>query len=210
MIGLWRFHRKLIWVVLCSGLFLCWPLWAEAAEYETGDLIFQQSRSSQSFAIQQATRSHYSHMGMIVMRDGAAFVLEAAAKVRYRPLAEWIALGERGHYVVRRLRKDMALDAPARQQLVATGEGFLGKPYDLLFVWSDEEIYRSELVWKIYQRSLNIEIGALQPLREFDLQAPIVQEKMRERYGDIIPWDELVISPAAMFESEFLIVVEDR
>jgi len=210
MIGLRRFYHHLIGVALYSGLFLCWPLWAGATGYETGDLIFQQSRSSQSLAIQQATRSRYSHMGMIVIRDGVAFVVEAAAKVRYRPLAEWIAQGERGHYVVKRLRPDMALDADAQQQLAATAEGFVGKSYDLLFAWSDEDIYCSELVWKIYQRSLNIEIGALQPLREFDLQSPLVQDKMRERYGDRIPLDEPVISPAAMFDSGFPVVIEDR
>jgi len=198
---------------VCAALLPCvlalWPLWATAAEYETGDLIFQQSRSSQSLAIQQATRSRYSHMGMIVLRGGAPFVLEAADKVRYRPLAEWIARGENGHFVVKRLREDRALDAAAQEQLVAVAEGFLGKPYDLLFAWSDEAIYCSELVWKIYQRGLKIEIGALQRLREFDLQSPAVQAKMRERYGERVPLDEQVISPAAMFESELLRVVQE-
>jgi hypothetical protein len=31
----------------------------------------------------------------------------------------------------------------------ATGEGFLGKDYDLTFGWSDERLYCSELVWKV-------------------------------------------------------------
>jgi len=205
MIGLWYVCRASKWTILCAGL----PLCGVAAEYETGDLIFQQSRSAQSLAIQQATHSRYSHMGMIVMQDGTAFVVEAADKVRYRPLAQWIAQGEHGHYVVKRLRGELALDAAAQQQLTAAADGFVGKPYDLLFAWSDEAIYCSELVWKLYQRSLNIEIGTLQPLREFDLQSPVVRDKMRERYGDLVPWDEPVISPAAMFESEVLVVVEE-
>jgi len=202
-------ERFLKWF-FCYFYLLAWlPVQTMAAEYETGDLIFQQSRSAQSLAIQQATQSRYSHMGMIVIRDGAAFVIEAADRVRYRPLIEWIAQGENGHYVIKRLHGEMTLDASAQQQLATTAEIFLGKPYDLLFAWSDEAIYCSELVWKIYQRSLNIEIGILRPLREFNLQSPVVQGKMRERYGTHIPWDEPMISPAAMFDSKYLILVEE-
>jgi len=209
MLGLMRCCRPLRWLALSVVLMACCPLWASAADYATGDLIFQPSRSSQSLAIQQATHSRYSHMGMIVMRDGEAFVLEAAARVRYLPLADWMAQGERGHYVIKRLHRNGGLDATQQQQLIAVAEGFLGKPYDLYFAWSDDEIYCSELVWKIYQRGLHIEIGALQPLREFDLQAPAVNAKLRERYGDHPPLDEWMISPAAMFDSALLAVVEE-
>ena len=61
-------------------------------------------RSSQSLAIQRATHSPYSHMGLVLYRDGRAFVLEAVATVRYTPLAEWIDRGVGRHFVVRRLR----------------------------------------------------------------------------------------------------------
>jgi len=56
---------------------------------------------------------------------------------------------------------------------------------------------------------LNIEIGTLQPLREFVLQSPAVQAKMQERYGAHIPWNEAMISSAAMFDPEYLTLVEE-
>jgi len=87
------------------------------------------------------------------------------------------------------------------------GEKFKGKNYDIYFEWSDDKIYCSELVWKIYKETLNIEIGDLQELREFDLTSDIVKDKMKERYGEDIPLDEKVISPATMFESEKLVTV---
>lgn len=177
---------------------------AAAPAVQTGDLIFQQSRSAQSLAIQQATHSPYSHMGMIVMREGRPYVLEAAARVGYTPLDQWAAQGERGHYVVKRLRDASRLAPSARERLAAAGAGFVGKPYDLVFAWSDEKIYCSELVWKIYQRTLGIEIGALAPLKQFDLSSPAVRAKMQERYGADVPWDEPIISPAAMFDSALL------
>ncbi len=52
--------------------------------------------------------------------------------------------------------------------------------------------------------------AALQKLREFDLTHPTVRAKMRERYGNRVPANEPVISPAAMFESKVLIEVIRR
>jgi len=79
-----------------------------------------------------------------------------------------------------------------------------GKRYDLTFEWSDEKIFCSELIWKIYQRAAGIEIGKLEKLGDFDLTSEVVKTKMKERYGDKIPMNETVISPAAIFESELL------
>jgi hypothetical protein len=31
------------------------------------------------------------------------------------------------------------------------GEEFTGKNYDMTFEWSDNNIYCSELIWKVYQ-----------------------------------------------------------
>ena len=87
------------------------------------------------------------------------------------------------------------------------GEGFQGKNYDLAFDWSDERIYCSELVWKLYQRAAGIEIGRLVQLKDFDLTSPAVVAKLKDRYGTAIPMEETVISPAAMFEDPKLITV---
>ncbi|MCL2310731.1 MAG: YiiX family permuted papain-like enzyme [Proteobacteria bacterium] len=172
-----------------------------------GDIIFHTSRSAQSQAIQQATGSRYSHMGLILFRQGAPYVFEASATVKYTPLAEWIARGSGKHYVVKRLKNaEQILTPDALEKLHKTANTFAGKPYDLTFEWSDERIYCSELVWKIYDRALDIRIGKLQKIREFNLDAPAVKQKIRERYGDKIPLEETVISPQAMFESPLLAI----
>ena len=59
-----------------------------------GDIIFQTSKSSQSLAIQRATGSRYSHMGLIFLRAGKPFVFEAVSPVKYTPLDQWIARRE--------------------------------------------------------------------------------------------------------------------
>lgn len=193
----------------------CWTVllfWAGLAHAEPalqdGDLIFHTSRSAQSLAIQQATGSRYSHMGVVVWRNGKPFVFEAVKTVRLTPLTAWIARGEGGHFVAKRLRQP--LDAASRVKLLRTATTFAGRPYDLTFEWSDARIYCSELVWKLYDRALGIRIGALQRLREFKLDDPAVRRKLVERYGNKIPLDEPVISPAAMADSDLLVDVVQR
>jgi hypothetical protein len=78
------------------------------------------------------------------------------------------------------------------------------------FEWSDDRIYCSELVWKIYQRALGVELGALQKIKEFNLKDPAVQQKMKERYGAHVPLEEPAISPVSMFGSSRLVTVLER
>ena len=173
-----------------------------------GDIIFHESRSAQSRAIQLATKSRYSHMG-ILYRDGDRwFVYEAVQPVKLTPLDEWIRRGKDGHFVVKRLRDPLA--AATLRRMKAIGERYRGRGYDLYFEWSDERIYCSELVWKIYKQGAGIELGRLQKLREFDLSHPAVRAKMRERYGNRVPANEPVISPAAMFNAKELVEVVRR
>jgi uncharacterized protein YycO len=179
---------------------------ATAAEpLRDGDIIFHTSRSAQSVAIQRATHSRWSHMGVIIHRNGKPYVYEAIATVRYTPLERWTARGDHGRYVVKRLERAMTAEQAASLRRAA-GK-YSGKPYDLYFEWSDGRIYCSELVWKMYRDALGIEIGGRQKLRDFDLTDPMVRAKMRERYGTRVPLDEPVISPGAMFDSPLLVSV---
>lgn len=178
-------------------------------ELKEGDLIFQTSRSSQSKAIQLATKSKYSHCGIVFKEGNSFYVFEAVQPVKRTPLAEWIARGEKGEYVVKRLKNaEQTLTPEVLQKMKEIGKGFYGKNYDLAFEWTDEKIYCSELIWKIYKRAAGIEIGNLEKLGDFDLSSDQVKRKIKERYGNKIPMEELVISPASIFESELLIPVK--
>lgn len=205
--------------ILCQfrvlGLFLLGVMFAGASggagasvALHTGDLIFQTSLSPQSLAIQKATRSPYSHMGVILVHRGRISVLEAAGPVRETPFSVWTARGKGGHYVVKRLLLEP--DAAAQRRLIDTARGFLGRPYDSAFEWSDTRMYCSELAWKLYDRALGIQIGHLRHLRDLRLNDPLVRAKLRERYGRHVPLDEPVISPAEMFISGKLFEVVRR
>jgi uncharacterized protein YycO len=180
-------------------------------EIQDGDIIFQTSKSSQSKAIQLATNSKYSHMGIIYKKGESFFVYEAVQTVKLTPITEWINRGENGHYVIKRLKDaDKVLTDETLKKMKIFGEKFKGKRYDLYFEWSDNKIYCSELVWKIYKENTGIEIGELEKLSDFDLSNKVVQQKMKERYGENIPMDEKVISPATMFNSTNLEIVKEN
>ncbi|MBM3161596.1 MAG: YiiX family permuted papain-like enzyme [Bacteroidetes bacterium] len=184
---------------------------ADNDEIKNGDLIFQTSRSGQSKAIQLATNSKYSHCGIVYSDNGQFYVFEAIQPVKTTPLDNWIARGKDGHFVIKRLKNaDQVLTNETLQKMKQEGEKFKGKNYDLTFEWSDDKIYCSELIWKIYQRATGIEIGKLQKLSDFDLTNESVKQKMKERYGDKIPTEETVISPAAIFDSELLTTVKEN
>lgn len=180
-------------------------------EIKNGDLIFQTSLSGQSKAIQLATNSKYSHCGIVYNDNGQLYVFEAIQPVKTTLLDKWIARGENGHFVIKRLKNaDQVLTAKTLEKMKSEGDKFKGKNYDLTFEWSDDKIYCSELIWKIYQRATGIEIGKLEKLSDFDLTNEAVEKKMKERYGNNIPMNEKVISPAAIFDSEFLITVKEN
>ena len=84
------------------------------------------------------------------------------------------------------------------------GDRFWGKRYDTYFEWSDDKIYCSELVWKIYKRALNLELGEPGRFQDFDLSHPFVKKIIKERYGNNPPLQELVISPDQIFKSKKL------
>jgi len=180
-------------------------------EIKNGDLIFQTSLSGQSKAIQLATKSKYSHCGLIYKDGNEFYVFEAVQPVKRTPLDKWIARGKDGKYVIKRLKNaDQVLTPATFTKMKQVGDQFNGKNYDLTFEWSDDKIYCSELIWKIYQRATGIEIGKLEKLSDFDLTNEAVKQKMKERYGDKIPTDEIVISPAAIFDSELLTTVKSN
>lgn len=194
--------------LVCALLWTYCASAVAASRWHDGDIIFHTSRSAQSLAIQRATHSPYSHVGVIFFRDGKPYVFEAVSTVQYTPLSKWTARGEGGRFIIKRLKR--ALTGAEKSKLRTAARMYEGKPYDLYFEWSDQRIYCSELVWKIYQRALGVKLGELQKLREFDLTDAAVRAKMRERYGTNVPLDEPVISPGAQFDSPMLETVEAR
>lgn len=173
-----------------------------------GDILFNISQSAQSRAIQLATHSRYSHVGILLKVRGRMMVLEAVQPVRTYDFRYWTSGKSHPPFVIKRLKEaDRYLTSDTLAAMRRLGTGFVGRNYDAAFGWSDDRLYCSELVWKIYQRTTGLEIGHLRKIKDFDLTNPVVRAKMQERYGSNIPYDEQAISPGDMFDSDRLVTV---
>lgn len=174
---------------------------------QNGDIIFQHSFGRQGKALELATYSKLTHCGIVFMDSNGVYVLEAVQPVRIVPFPQFIARGDQNKYCVKRLVNDTLINAKSAKAMLTKGTQYLGKSYDVYFLWSDEEIYCSELVWKIYQQSLNIELCPLKALKEYNLKHPDVRALMQERYGKDIPWDEPMVAPIDLFNATSLKLV---
>src|SRR5512136_1463601 len=133
--------KKILQVIVFVLLAISCRGESSSLQLRDGDIIFQTSQSAQSIAIQKATHSKYSHMGIVFIRDGKPYVYEAIKTVQYTPLKEWVARGEGGHYVVKRLENaDRMLTPQGMAKFREVATRFQGKPYDLTFEWSDSRM----------------------------------------------------------------------
>ncbi len=196
---------RLLFTLATIAAFLSLAAAKPPAHLQDGDIIFQTTQSSQSKTIQLATHSRYSHVGIMFFNKGRPMVLEAVEPVRVTPLKKFLARSVGGHYVVKRLKNaDAVLSRAVLGKMQSVGKSYVGRHYDWVFGWSDERIYCSELVWKIYQQGAGIELAPTKKLREFDLSHPAVKAKLKERYGNKVPLDEPVVAPSQLFESGLL------
>jgi hypothetical protein len=197
-------------LTLVTALAQAWfAIGAEGYQPQAGDLIFQISGSEQAQVVRLVTGGTYGHVGIVFIIDGVPRILEAGgASVHYTSLDGFIKRTDDKHYVVKRLKHAELLLTPDKlAELRTRGEEFLSTGYDKVFNWSDEEMYCSELAWKLYERVFDVELGRLAVIGDFDLTHPRAQKLLQERYGDDVPLDETVISPTTLFASDLLEVV---
>lgn len=181
------------------------------ATFKDGDIIFQTSQSEQCEAVRIATNSKFSHCGIIYIENGKIYVYEAVQPVKMTLLSDWITHGEDSKYVVKRLQNaEKVLSKEILSKMKSYGSSFNKKDYDLYFEWSNEKIYCSELVWKIYKEGAGIELCNLQKLKEFNLSHPKVKAILNQRYGNAIPYEESVVAPSQIVNSDQLITIFDN
>jgi len=177
---------------------------------QEGDMIFQTSQSKQCEAIRIATNSKFSHCGIVFIQKGKKYVFEAVQPVKYTSLGAWINHGKENHFVVTRIKNASILLSPQTiQRMKAYGNQLNNKDYDLYFEWSDDKIYCSELIWKIYKNGAGIELCPLQKLKDFNLKDPRVQTILAERYGNNIPLEENVVAPSNLENSKIVTTIID-
>lgn len=177
---------------------------------QDGDIIFQTSQSKQCEAVRIATNSKFSHCGIIYEINGKKYVFEAVQPVKITPFNEWIKHGENDKFLVKRLKNSSKiLTSEVISKMKNYGKQFDNKDYDLYFEWTDDKIYCSELVWKIYKNGAGIELCSLEKLKSFNLANEKVKHILKERYGNKIPLEENVVAPSQLANSTMLETIID-
>ena len=172
-----------------------------------GDILFQDIGGGQSDAIALATKCKWTHVGIACQDGGQWMVYEAVGPVKKTPLDDWIDQGD-GHYVVKRWTASAEkLDPAAIDKLRGSATPYMGRAYDWQFMWSDEKIYCSELVWKMYAEGLGVRLCEPKPLKDYALDSELVRRTMAQRYGSAPPLDEPMVAPATLFECPMLTTV---
>jgi hypothetical protein len=159
--------------------------------------VFERSSSRQSAAIQWATASRWSHVGIVEVGPGGdVAVLEALGKVSRTPWAAWRKRARRGGGVL--VLRPFGPTAAQREAAVEEARRMLGRPYDPRFEWDDEKLYCSELVVKAYERGAGVSYGRRQKLG--DLRLAGVEAAAEKRFGGPIPKDLVLVTPASLVE----------
>ena len=165
--------------------------WYEFKRYEpqNGDLIFQSLPPNDLvLAIEGISESPYSHCGIVVKKDDSWMVLEAIGPVKYTPLYEWVQRGRKEAFTAYRLKERVKIE-----EFILEAEKFLGKPYDVRYRFDDEKIYCSELIYKSFQKSHNLDLGKVVELREMPWQS--YEKTIRKYEQGPPPLKRLMITP---------------
>lgn len=206
--------RPILLLLLPAALFTAGAIRSERkamahtleASLQPGDLLFQHINSPQSEALELATGSYWTHVGIAFREGDRWLVLEAVGPVKSTPLDQWLAQGADGRCVAKRWTgMAAAKEAPLR----AAAARFMDLPYDFGFLWSDERIYCSELVWKLYHEGAGIRLCEPQPMHTYDLDHPLVRATMQERYGGQPPLNEPMVAPSTLFACGLLKTVAE-
>jgi len=171
-------------------------------------LIFHESQSAQSAAILEATNSRWSHVGILFQDDGQWHVAEGAQPVRIVSLPVFIARGK--NQTIRVYRLPGLTDAQ-KKQLRTEINVHLGKIYDIYFEWSDDLVYCSELVYKVFLSTVGVRIGTLQKFRDLRVDGPYVKELIRRRITDTgrtLNLDEPIVTPISQLSDPKLVRIE--
>ncbi|MDR2443647.1 MAG: hypothetical protein LBE31_09025 [Deltaproteobacteria bacterium] len=181
---------------------------AQDSTIRPGDIVFQAINTKQTEALIAATGSIYTHCGVVIEKEGGLFVLEALLKMSETPLDQWLARGDSNYVVMRLKEAENILTEKALGDLSMAFHQFDELTYDLYFEWSDERMYCSELVWKIFENGLGLVLVPLKKIGDYDLKSSAVTAIISERFTGNLDLDEPAVSPADLLDSPLLVRIK--
>jgi hypothetical protein len=171
-------------------------------EPQEGDVIFQSLPFSRLVnAIEGATRSPYSHCGIVAKENDRWVVHEAFGAVGATPLRTFLKRGRNEAFDVYRWRPEFQRHVP---QVLAEVRNYRGRPYDERYRLDDKAaaIYCSELIYLAYRAASHEPPGKLVTLGELRWQPYVDLIERIERAPP--PLDREIITPRNLAAAEQL------
>jgi uncharacterized protein YycO len=173
--------------------------------FRTGDIIFQTITEEHNLALPNDTNLIYNHLGIVHVTASGYTVLAAEDRVKYTSLRHWINKGVDSNYIVKRLiNADSLFTSERINTFHKEGQKNIVKDYDKKNEWSDDKIYCSELVWKVYKRAFNIEIGKLEYRKNIYANSTEDNKDLEEIN------QEKFITPTSILNSDKLITITEK
>ena len=174
-------------------------------DYQVGDIVFIRVSNFLYRRVAEATCSWTSHVGMIIHRDGAEWIVAESAVPwsRYSPLSKFLSRSESGRFAIMRLRSPIHESAHARLQ--AEAKKRMGKWYTFGFDLDSRLQYCSKFVYEVYRDALGVNIGKVESFRDLlarNPNSPLTFWKMW--FLGQIPWNRRTITPGSQYECELL------
>lgn len=148
----------LVMLVSIFAYSLVAPIIPKGYTPQVGDFLFQSlPESDLALAIEGATHSSYSHVGVVIKNNqGQWHVREAIGPVKDTPLIDFITRGRGQVFDVYRLKKAHKVNI---SKMIHASEKYMGRPYDMQYAMDDDKIYCSELWYKSMQQATGMKLG---------------------------------------------------
>ncbi len=159
-------------------------------QWKEGDIVFQTSKSKQAPFVMIATRSLYTHCGIIVYKNNKPYVLEASNVVKLTSIDEWFNKSRFGDCTTYRV-----FDKPIKINY----KKYLGQKYDISFKFNNGRMYCSELVYEIYKNQFGIELCKPRKVKDYHIFG--MKKLLKRRH---INPNQLVVSPSDIANSKYV------
>lgn len=188
-----------LFLVSCSGSKISCVGDVSVYDFKDGDIVFQHIPSYLCSVIADVTDSQYSHCGIVVLKNGQPYILEAIGPVRYTPIKTWINRGTNGQFTQLRPK---GISKKQVMKAIREAEKLLGRPYDIQYELDEQKIYCSELVYKAFLRGCNIKIGKKETLGSLNWK-PYEKFIRYIAHGEL-PLNRIMVTPESLARSSKL------
>ncbi|MDB5801953.1 MAG: hypothetical protein JWL63_2892 [Rhodocyclales bacterium] len=174
-------------------------------ELSVGDVVFIRIPVGLFLKVAEASNSWSNHVGIIVGRDGADWIVAESCVpfVRKRHLREFVARSERGRFVVRRMNR--ALTEIEQAKLREAADRRMGLLYHTGFDLHSRRQFCSKFVREVLEEACGEAVGDVETFATLLARNPQTSLAFwRMWFFGFIPWRRETVTPDSLLRSSHL------